>query len=300
MLTTSGRPRVHDQWDITNGVGLTALAVAAARAVEAGRPDALVHDRWAAEFVRAARSVDPSVDFPAGADDVGDDAELWLPMTDYMAVRSRVFDDALLDGVRAARQVVVLAAGLDARALRLPWPSGTTVFEVDQPRVLAFKQEVIDSRGDTSGDRRTVPVDLRDDWSSALLDRGFDPAAPTAWLAEGLLPYLPAEAEKALFETIDRLSAPGSTLAVEAVGEDQVEAIDGHPVVTRSAESLGMDIVALWNREPRTDCTARLRELGWEVATESAGAVAQGLGRPLVGDVAGIMAEGRIIRAGKG
>ncbi|WP_445942282.1 class I SAM-dependent methyltransferase [Pseudonocardia sp. T1-2H] len=117
-----GRSRVHDQWDITNGIGLTALAVAAARAVEAGRPDALVRDRWAGEFVRAARSVDPSVGFPAGAADVGDDVELWLPMTDYMAVRSRVFDDALLDGVRAARQVVVLAAGLDVRALRLPWP----------------------------------------------------------------------------------------------------------------------------------------------------------------------------------
>ena len=135
----------------------------------------------------------------------------------YQGVRSRFFDEALLGA--GTRQVVLLAAGLDARALRLGWPSGTTVFEVDQPRVLGFKDEVIDSVGGTPTARRvTVPVDLRHDWPAALTAAGFDPRLPTAWLAEGLLPYLPADAERLLFERVHALSAPGSRIAVEHIG----------------------------------------------------------------------------------
>ncbi len=116
----------------------------------------------------------------------------------------------------AVRQMVIPAAGLDSRAYRLAWPNGTVVFELDQPQVLAFKRDVL-ARGDEAptAERREIAVDLRDDWPHALLQSGFDPSAPSAWLAEGLLVYLPAAAQQHLFAGIDALAAAGSHVAVE-------------------------------------------------------------------------------------
>ena len=111
---------------------------------------------------------------------------------------------------------MLLAAGLDSRGYRLPWPDGTVVFELDQPRVLEFKRQALAARGASpTADRREVPVDLRDDWPQALRDSGFDPSKPSAWIAEGLLIYLPATAQHQLFAGIESLAAPGSHLAVE-------------------------------------------------------------------------------------
>ena len=114
------------------------------------------------------------------------------------------------------RQIVLLAAGLDSRAYRLRWPDGTVVFELDQPRVLDFKREALSRHGDSPlAERREIAVDLRDDWPQALTDQGFDPSRPSAWIAEGLLIYLPAAAQQQLFSGIDALASPGSWLAVE-------------------------------------------------------------------------------------
>src|SRR5699024_6702262 len=116
------------------------------------------------------------------------------------------------------RQVVILAAGLDARAYLLPWAASTTVFEVDQPEVIEFKTRTLaDLRAEPTAERRTVAIDLREDWPAALRAAGFDPAAPTSWLAEGLLIYLPPDAQDRLFDNITALSAPGSTIATEYV-----------------------------------------------------------------------------------
>ncbi|OOK71241.1 putative S-adenosyl-L-methionine-dependent methyltransferase ML2640 [Mycobacterium kansasii] len=108
-------------------------------------------------------------------------------MRSYQAVRTNFFDtyfaDAVADGIR---QVVILASGLDSRAYRLDWPAGTTVYEIDQPQVLAYKSATLAGNGVTpSADRREVPIDLRLDWPAALRAAGFDPTARTAWLAEG-------------------------------------------------------------------------------------------------------------------
>ena len=137
---------------------------------------------------------------------------------DYQAVRTHFFDAYFADAVAAGtRQVVILAAGLDSRAYRLEWPAGTTVYEIDQPQVVEYKTATLDSAGAISkATRRTVPVDLRDDWPAALSAAGFDRSQPAAWLAEGLLPYLPAEAQDRLFEMLTELSVPGSQVAVEA------------------------------------------------------------------------------------
>ena len=125
-----------------------------------------------------------------------------------MGVRTRFFDEFFLaaanDGIR---QAVILASGLDARAYRLPWPAGTTVFEIDQARVIEFKSDTLAEIGATpTADRRAVPVDLRHDWPAALRAAGYDPSKPTAWSAEGLLPFLPPDAQDRLLDNITALS----------------------------------------------------------------------------------------------
>jgi methyltransferase (TIGR00027 family) len=206
----------HDTWDITTSVGSTALFVAASRALEANKPHPLVVDPYAEIFCRAvggewADLLDGKVPDHKLASEFGDH------FVNYIAARTNFFDTYFYSAVDAGvRQIVIPAAGLDARAYRLAWPNGTVVFELDQPQVLEFKREVLMDRGEQpTAERREIAVDLRDDWPHALLQSGFDPLAPSAWLAEGLLIYLPAAAQQHLFAGIDALAAPGSHIALE-------------------------------------------------------------------------------------
>ncbi len=218
-----------DSWDITTSVGSTALFVATARALEAAKPDPLAVDPYAELFCRAAGG-----GWAAVLDGSQPDHELLSEdfgqhFVNFQGARTRYFDDYLTGAVAAGvRQVVILASGLDSRAFRLPWPDGTTIFELDQPQVLAFKSYVLSQRSiRATAERREVAVDLREDWPQALRDAGFDPTRPSAWIAEGLLIYLPADAQQQLFAGIDGLAAPGSHVAVEdgaPMSEDDFDA----------------------------------------------------------------------------
>jgi methyltransferase (TIGR00027 family) len=205
----------NDTWDIKTSVGSTALFVATARALEAQKPHPVAIDPYAEVFCRAAGgewadALDGALDHPLKT-------EFGEHFVNFQAVRTRYFDNYFLAAAEAGvRQIVLLAAGLDSRAYRLPWPDGTVVFELDQPQVLEFKREALDRHGQApTAERREVAVDLRNDWPQALRDNGFDPSKPSAWIAEGLLIYLPAAAQQQLFTGIDSLAAPGSHLAVE-------------------------------------------------------------------------------------
>ncbi|WP_204800906.1 class I SAM-dependent methyltransferase [Mycobacterium riyadhense] len=206
-----------DTWDITTSVGSTALFVATARALEAQKPDPLAVDPYAELFCRAvggswADVLDGNApDHQLLSDDFG------KHFVNFQGARTRYFDSYFRRAADAgARQVVILAAGLDSRAYRLPWPDETTVFELDRPHVLDFKREVLSGLGaQPRAERREIAVDLRDDWSQALRDKGFDADQPSAWIAEGLLIYLPASAQEQLFTGIDALASPGSHVAVE-------------------------------------------------------------------------------------
>ena len=194
-----------DSWDITESVGATALSVAAARAVETGATDPLIRDQFAYLLVSTAGQ--PWARLASSLDWIGDDEHgrrAHRMSVDYQAVRTHYFDSYFTEAVAAGiRQAVILAAGLDSRAFRLNWPAGTTVYEIDQPQVVTYKTTTLESAGAApTADRRTVQVDLRDDWAAALTAAGFDHSQPTAWLAEGLLPYLPAEAQDRLFEIL--------------------------------------------------------------------------------------------------
>jgi methyltransferase (TIGR00027 family) len=205
-----------DTWDITTSVGSTALFVAAARALEARKPEPLAVDPYAEMFCRAVGGEWADVLDGKDSDNLLT-TSFGTYFVDYQGARTRYFDAyfhaAVQDGVR---QIVMLAAGLDSRAYRLTWPPGTVVYELDQPQVLDFKREVLAQHGHTpAAERREVPVDLRGNWPQALIDKGFDPASPSAWIAEGLLIYLPATAQEQLFSGIDRLATLGSHVAVE-------------------------------------------------------------------------------------
>jgi methyltransferase (TIGR00027 family) len=209
-----------DSWDITTSVGSTALFVAAARALEAQRDQPLSLDPYAEVFCRAVGGEWADVLDGVATGSHGRqllDTDFGRHFVSFQAARTKYFDEYFADAVAAGvRQVVIVAAGLDSRAYRLAWPDGTVIFEIDQPKVLAFKRAAMTDVGDEPrADRREVAVDLRDDWPRALGAAGFDASVPTAWIAEGLLIYLPASAQDQLFSGIDALSAPGSRLAVE-------------------------------------------------------------------------------------
>jgi methyltransferase (TIGR00027 family) len=255
---------------VEDGVGLTALMVAAARAIETHRHDALARDVYAEHFVRASRA---SADWPVRPHQVpgGDADPLWGRLGRYFGLRTRVLDDFLLRQVHAgARQVVLLGAGLDTRAYRLDWPPGCTVFEVDQADVLAFKDRVLDGLGAVpKAGRVTIGIDLRLDWAGALTGAGFDPAAPTAWLAEGLLLYLPHAAERSLIEAVAGLSAAGSALAYEIKLGVESPAVRESPIYA-AAKRTGIDLLALFDGEPRPDSAANLAAHGWRTSVHTA------------------------------
>ncbi|MDO0924299.1 SAM-dependent methyltransferase [Streptomyces sp. TG1A-8] len=251
-------------------VGLTALMAAAARAIEASRPDALARDTFAEHFVRAAPAC---AGWPRRPEDVPDaEADpLWGRLARFFALRTRVFDDFLLSGAAAgSRQVVLLGAGLDTRAHRLPWPDDCVVFEIDREQVLAFKQSVLDSLGAAPrAERVAVAADLREDWIGALVAAGFDPARPSVWLAEGLLPYLPPAAEREVLATVHAHSGPGSALGCEVKhGVDPAGQRD-YPIYAAARERAGIDLLALFSAEPRPDSAAELAARGWATSVHS-------------------------------
>jgi len=223
--------RTHDDtWDIATSVGSTAVMVAAARAGETERDNPLIRDPYAKILVAGAGTgvwdfvLDD--DFVTNVAEVDDQAAaIFEHMGSYQAVRTHFFDDYFAKATTCGvRQVVILASGLDSRAYRLDWPAGTTVYEIDQPKVLEYKSSTLAEYGVLpSAERREVPMDLRFGWPKALCEAGFDASQPTAWLAEGLLMYLPAEAQDRLFEQITELSAPGSRVAAETAGVTSTE-----------------------------------------------------------------------------
>ncbi len=260
----AGEPGVEE------GVGLTALMVAAARAIETHRHDSLARDVYAEHFVRESRA---TAGWPIRLQQVpgGDADPLWGRLGRYFGLRTRVLDDFLLREVRAGtRQVVLLGAGLDTRAYRLEWPAGCTVFELDQAEVLAFKDRVLDRRRAVPrAERVTIGIDLRLDWAGALTGAGFDPAAPAAWLAEGLLLYLPHAAERALIASVDGLSAAGSALAYEIKLSPESAAVRESPIYAAATRS-GIDLLRMFDRDPRPDSAGELAARGWHVSVHTA------------------------------
>lgn len=277
----------HQRANVTSGVGLTALTVAAARAVESTRPDRLIDDPLAAAFVAAAHPATPlPVLWPDHdtAATLSDRELILLHGSGYVGLRARFGDDELRRACAAgAAQVVVLAAGLDTRAFRIDWPEGVRLFEIDQPSMLEFKDEVLREHSAAARcARTTVGADLRENWASALTDAGFDAGTASVWVAEGLLQYLPAEAERALFERIHDLSAPGSHLVVErTVNLAALVEGDNARRLREISERAGIAMDQLLDTQPRPNPADWLAERGWTITEHPVATIAERYGRDL-------------------
>jgi methyltransferase (TIGR00027 family) len=305
----------NDSWEITESVGATALGVAASRAAETESEHPLVSDPFARVFLDAAGegvwNWYSASRLPAEI--VESEPELPLQMqamVGYMASRTAFFDKFFLDATQAGiRQVVILAAGLDARSWRLPWPDGTTVYELDQPRVLEFKSSTLREYGaGPTCNRVGVPVDLRQDWPAALRRAGFDVSAPSAWSAEGLMPYLPAAAQELLFNRVQELTVTGSRIAVEALGPefadpefrakrrermDRVRALMANVDPQREMPSTD----ELWYFEQREDVGEWFRRHSWEVTVTSTQQLMAGYDRTPPKEVEDITPRNRFVSA---
>ena len=261
-----------DTWDLASGVGATATLVAAARALASRQDQPLIDDPFAAPLVRAV-GIEAFTRVLNGESALADQDGAQLLIT-VIAVRTRFFDDFFLEATRAApvRQAVILASGLDSRAYRLPWPTHTTVFEIDQAPVIDFKSRVLSDLGAApTAERRAIGVDLRDDWPAALRAHGFDDTVPTAWIAEGLLIYLPPDAQNRLFDDITALSAPDSRLATEYHPDG------GTGIAERAAsmsaqwgeQGLDLNLKDLFYGGERQPVVDYLEHLGWQVSARA-------------------------------
>ncbi len=305
-----------DTWDINESVGVTALGVAGGRAAETRSAHPLINDPYAQLFLEAAgdgiwkiyladepppelAEIDPRF------------AERTQAMRSYIGSRTKFFDEFFVAAATAgARQAVILAAGLDARAWRLAWPEGSVVYEIDQPKVLEFKLETLESHEVTPiAAHVSVGIDLRQDWPKALTDSGFDPTLPTAWSAEGLLPYLTPEAQDLLFDRIQSLSAPGSRIAVEAFSKDfyspettarRQEQMEHYRAVAEKFGAHGItDIGDLLYEGGRTEVPDWLAAHGWSVTEISAEDLLARNDRPIAADLdeavpGSVFVEGRL------
>lgn len=201
-------------------VGLTAQWVAASRALETESANPLYTDPFAREL---AGPVGFAMNAAASAA-TGADATRPSP---HLTIRTKFLDDGILAAVtqkdRGLSQAVVLAAGMDARAFRLAWPTGLTLFEIDRDDIFDRKEATL-ARLDAKPmcDRRTVRVDLAQAWTEKLIDAGFDPRRPAAFLAEGLLMYLDEPAVLRLLDGLRTVAAPGSWIGLDLVNTDML------------------------------------------------------------------------------
>jgi methyltransferase (TIGR00027 family) len=257
-----------DTWDLGSSVGATATAVAASRAMASQHPDPLLDDRWADPLVRAV-GIETFVKLIDGQIGQTDDPLLnRQAMNEQITVRTRFFDEFFLKAAESGiQQAVILASGLDTRAYRLPWPAGAVVYEIDQPQVIAFKTRTLADLGARpAAQRTTVAIDLRDDWPTALVEAGFDTRQPTAWSAEGLLVYLPPDAQDRLFDNIVGLSRPGSRIATEHMDLRSAPA-DWAERLTERSRRIGSNInlAELFYSGDRNTAADYLRAHGWRV-----------------------------------
>lgn len=249
---------------LPTGVSRTAVLIAQAREAETARADRLFSDPLAGPLIEAAGRI-PAV------------SEAGRRAAQHFVLRTRYFDDRLLDAARAGvRQVVLLAAGLDTRAFRLDWPAGTRLFEVDLPELISFKEKVLADQGAQPACTRTaVAADLREDWPAALRDAGFDAAAPTVWLVEGVLMYLTPEDGARVLEGVELLSAPGSRLAVEHVNRAYIDLPQMAPAMGKLAATQ-----AAWLSSVE-DPKAWLAPYGWHAEIAHQADLAREYGRPV-------------------
>jgi methyltransferase (TIGR00027 family) len=294
-----------DTWDPASGVGMTATFGALARAVADNK--GLLNDPFAEPLVRAAgveyfsRLLDEERYGTEPADD-----RVRNGLIEVLAVHTRFTDEFLTGAVAAGiSQVVILASGLDTRPYRLWWPPGTTLYEVDQPDVLDFKAAVLRGLGaKLRASRRSVGMDLRQDWLAALRRVGFDSDQPTAWVAEGLLVgYLPPDEQNRLLRDVTAVSAAGSRFAADHISTWTPSHIAGGQALVDGWREQGLDVelaTLTYSGEYR-DVPAVLAEQGWQTVERTVAEVFNATGLPgrWRGNAEDVAVSPRFVTAGR-
>jgi methyltransferase (TIGR00027 family) len=202
-------------------VARTALFVAAVRARENQRRDRLFVDDLSSSLA-------------------GPEGRSWLADSEanpasnyhrdsfpYLEVRTRFFDDWALKALQdsAARQFVILGAGMDTRAFRLSWPSKVRLWEVDTPDLFELKEARLQAAGARARcERIVVEADLASQaWLDALTKLGLKRTVPTVWLAEGLFQYLDSADVNRIIEGAASLSAKESRFGAEIISEEYLK-----------------------------------------------------------------------------
>lgn len=293
----------NDTWGPATSVGTTATLVATARAL--AHRAGLINDPFAESLVNAVGLAffTKVANGDLALSDLGDNNGLAL-LTDLLAVRTRFFDNFVSEACRAGiRQAVIVASGLDARPYRMWWPSGTTVYEIDQPEVIDFKTQTMRGLGVTpTANRRAVGIDLRQDWPEALRRIGFDAAAPTVWIAEGLfIGFLPAALQDRLLDNVTALSAPGSRAAADYFPEQKSLFLDQEHALAAHWRQFGFrgDMAELTYPEEHHDPAESLAALGWRTVVTEIQKLFTATGLPGLRrqDLKGAPVAGRYVRA---
>lgn len=188
----------------------------------------------------------------------------------YLQVRTRVIDDDVRAFVaRGGRQLVVLGAGYDCRALRLPELAGAAVFEIDHPATQRHKREVLAARAIASPARylewdfEARPVG---ELPEALAAAGLDRTAPVLTIWEGVTMYLTEPAIDASLRAIAAWSAPGSELVMTYFARDRLARPSLYGRAVRAVVArVGEPFRWSWRRE---ELPGYLRERGFDLVDD--------------------------------
>jgi methyltransferase (TIGR00027 family) len=249
---------------------LSARVMAANRAAETARRDALYRDPLASDLAGedgwAAFHAVQRASWPGYAS--GPDA--------FLTILTRFFDDALVDAVRRAgmTQVVIAPAGMDTRAFRLEWPSGVQLFEVDTDDIFAHKDQVLHQRGALPRcQRHAIVTRSHASLKRALRRTAFDATRPTAFLLERLQ-YLRPEGVERLLRELTALASDGSWIGFAHVTRETLRADFMQPYL-RKLEAAGLAPWRFGIDEPE----AWLATYGWNARSVVAGAPEASYGR---------------------
>ena len=263
----------NDTWDLASSVGATATGVAAARALASRGESPLIDDPFAESMVRAV-GVDYFTKMAHGQIEPNEDGALLDPhrLAEGMAIRTMYFDDFLTSTTdTGVRQIVILAAGLDALAVPPAMAVGNDGLRGGSAAGHRVQGRILAELGATpTATLHSIGIDLREDWPTELLLAGFDPTSPTAWIAEGLLGYLPPAAQDRLFDHITELSEAGSRIATDWVPDIRVLATDGVRAIGASQRAQGLDLddpSDLVYQGERNSVVDYLRDHGWLTET---------------------------------
>ena len=188
--------------------------------------------------------------------------EMARGMADVLALRTAAIDAAVREAMAAgAKQLVILGAGYDGRAWRMPELDGVKVFEVDHPATQGHKRAHVAELPAAKGIITFVSIDFERESLDAALERaGHNRSLPTCWIWEGVVMYLTHEAMRATLSGIAGRSAPGSTLIVN------YHTVHRHFIARLMFRLIGEPQISAWSPE---EMAAELRSVGFLVREDS-------------------------------